>query len=393
VGEEAPRRSGHHGRRHGAREDSRSRGARDPSRHESTRTQVTSGWSDSRAGFVSRSSKGGPRESHSGSARSTGPQVVANRWLSLVVLALMILTVTASCRCGAKAVRTSALPRSVALVNGEPIAAEQFQRELQHSLAEGGEEVTMDLVRKRVLEEMIDRTLLLQQAKARSIAVGQDQVERAFLRLRSEYPSAHFDDLLARERLSSAGLKGRLNDQRTVEKLFAEEVFPQIAVSDDEVRRYYAEHPAEFEQPEQVHAVQILLQTEEEAKRIRDELRRNPQSFEAVAKRSSIAPEGKNGGDLGYFGKGSGMPEVFDVCFRLGKNVLSDVTPSPYGFHIFKVIDRKPAGRRTAEEAIPGIREKLLRERRARAQQDYLSALKKSAQIDIDWAAAAAVTP
>ncbi len=286
------------------------------------------------------------------------------------------------------------MPLSVALVNGEPVSTEDFQRELAHSRAEGGDgEAPADLLKKRVLEDMIDRALLLQQARSRSVAVGQDQVERAFLRLRSEYPGSNFDDLLAQERLSAAELKARLKEQLVVEKLFNDEVFPHVQVTEDESQRYYQEHPEEFEQPERVRALQVVVKTKEEAQKIRDELRRRPQGFGDVARRASIAPEGKNGGDLGYFGKGSGMPEVFEVCFKLGLNTISDVTPSPYGFHVFKVVDRKPAQKRPFEQARAEITRRLLRERRARAQEEYLAALRSRAKIKIDQAAVAAVTP
>jgi peptidyl-prolyl cis-trans isomerase C len=216
-------------------------------------------------------------------------------------------------------------------------------------------------------------------------------VERAFLRLRAEYPGTHFDDLLAQERLSAAELKGRLKDQLTVEKLFHDEVFPGVEVPDEEVRRYYDEHAQEFEQPERVRAAQVVLKTRDEAQKVRGELLKRPASFAEVARRASIAPEGKQGGDLGYFGKGS-MPEVFDVCFRLPLNSVSEVTPSPYGFHVFKVLERKSAGHRSYDDARAEIRDRLLREKRARAQEEYLAALKKRAQVSIDEAALAAVT-
>jgi peptidyl-prolyl cis-trans isomerase C len=301
---------------------------------------------------------------------------------------------TISCRCERSRDGKPAAPLSVAIVNGEPIATEDFRRELAHSRDEDGEgEAPIDLLRKRILEDMIDRTLLLQQARARSVAVGQDQVERAFLRLRSEYPGTHFDDLLAQERLSAAELKTRLKEQLTVEKLFNDEVFPRVQVTEDEMQRYYREHPDEFDQPERVRVLQVVVKTREEAQKIREELRRRPQGFAEVARRASIAPEGKNGGDLGYFGKGSGMPEVFEICFNLGLNTLSEVTPSPYGFHIFKVVDRKPAAKRPFEQARGEIAAKLLRERRSGAQEEYLAALRARAKVKIDKAAVAAVTP
>jgi len=223
--------------------------------------------------------------------------------------------------------------------------------------------------------------------------VGQDQVERAFLRIRSEYPGTHFDDLLAQERLSQGELKARLKDQLTVERLFHEEVFPRVQVASGEVEKHYADHASEFQEPERVHVLQVVVATRDEAAQVRDQIRRDPAKFGEVARRASIAPEGKNGGDLGWIGRGAGFPEVFDVCFQLPVNLVSDVTPSPYGFHLFKVVERKAASRRTLEQARGEIAERLLREKRARAQAEYLAALRSRATIEIDKAALAAVTP
>jgi peptidyl-prolyl cis-trans isomerase C len=199
--------------------------------------------------------------------------------------------------------------------------------------------------------------------------------------------------MLAQERLSVAELRSRLGDQLAIEKLFQDEVFSRVQVADADVAAWYAAHPAEFDQPERVHARQVVLHTREEATRVRDELRRKPATFAAVASRASIAPEGKRGGDLGWFGRGQGMPEVFDACFRLQPNAISDVVPSPYGFHVFQVIEKKPPARRTLEEARPAIVARLLRDRRARAQEEYVAALRSQAKIQIDPTAVASVKP
>jgi len=315
------------------------------------------------------------------------------RWVAPILAAAL----AAGCgRCGAARRDERPAPGAVAIVNGEPIGTEALARELreaQGGVGEGDAPVQGDVLRRRVLDELVDRTLLLQQARARSIVVGQDQVERAFLRIRSEYPGTHFDDLLAEERLSQTELKVRLKEQLTLERLFEDEVFPQVLVVDAEVERYYADHPAEFQEPERVHVLQIVVANRDEALQIREKLRRNPQTFGDVARKSSIAPEGKAGGDLGFIGRGAGFPEVFDVCFTLPLNAVSEVTPSPYGFHLFKVVEKRPAQRRTLDQARAEILEKLRREKRAHAQAEYVDALRKRAKIQIDEKALAAVNP
>ncbi len=307
---------------------------------------------------------------------------------------LLAAAVAAGCgRCqGPRPPQAGPAPRSVATVNGEPVPAEALERELREAQA-GTAGAGAPVLKQRILDELVERTLLLQQARARSIVVGQDQVERALLRIRAEYPGTHFDDLLAQERLSQIELKARLREQLVLERLFETEVFPQIQVGDDEVQRYYAEHPQEFEDPEAVHVLQIVVASRDEAVEIREKVRRNPQSFAEVAKKSSIGPEGRNGGDLGLIGRGSGFPEVFDVCFTLPLNAISEVTPSPYGFHLFKVTERRPAQRRPLDRASGLIRDKLLREKRAKAQEEYVAALRRNAQINLDQKAIASVTP
>jgi peptidyl-prolyl cis-trans isomerase C len=309
--------------------------------------------------------------------------------------ALALLASVACGRCVSRPPQPKAVaPRAVATVNGEPITVEALKRELDQARAAGAEGASPDVVlRRRLLEDAVDRALLLQEARARSIAVGQDQVERALLRVRADYPGSHFDDLLAQEKLSQGELKARMKEQLTVEKLFAEEVFPRVQVTEADVERYYADHPEEFLQPEQVRVSQIVVKTNEEAVKLRAELKRRPRAFAELAKRSSLSPDGQSGGDVGWFGKGSGMPEVFDVCFRLATNALSDVVASHYCFHLFKVTARRPARSRPLDEVRPLVFDKLLRERRAEAQEHYLVALRGKATIAIDERALGAVAP
>jgi len=305
---------------------------------------------------------------------------------------LLLLLASAACgRCGRS--EQAAPPPAVAVVNGEPISAEALRRELALARGAGEGEPPASELKKRTLDDAVDRLLLLQEARARKVSVPPDEVESALLRLRADYPGTHFDDLLAQERLSAAELRARLRDQLAVEQLFAAEVFPNVRVSDDEVQRWYDQHLAEFDEPEQVRARQVVVRTREEAVKVREELRKKPQAFAEVARRASIAPEGKRGGDLGYFGLGSGMPEVFDVCFKLPLQAISEVTPSPYGFHLFQVTERKPAARRPLAVAREDIRERLLRDRRARGQEEYLAGLRGKARLQIDQKALDALAP
>jgi peptidyl-prolyl cis-trans isomerase C len=119
-----------------------------------------------------------------------------------------------------------------------------------------------------------------------------------------------------------------------------EKVAPQA--TDEVVRKRYDEEIAKLEQPEEVKASHILVETEDEAKAIIEQLKAGG-DFAAIAKEKSKDPgSGPNGGDLGYFGKGSMVQEFETAAFALEPGKFTE-TPvkSQFGYHIIKLDDRR----------------------------------------------------
>jgi peptidyl-prolyl cis-trans isomerase C len=275
-------------------------------------------------------------------------------------------------------------------VNGEPVSRDAVRRELAQLRAGEGEPPPE--LRRRALDVAVERALLVQEARARNIAAPDDEVERALLALRADDPAGQFEELLAQEKTSVDEVKARLRDQLVVERVVAAAAKDAPQVAEAEARAFYDANPQEFEQPAQVRALQIVTLKRGEAEKAREEVARRPASFGDVARRVSVAPEARAGGDLGWFGKGSGMPEVFDACLTLPTGKISPVIPSPYGFHVFKVVDRRPAAKRPFQAVRAEIVQRLERERRARAQEEFVAKLRAAAKIDVDEAAFEAAT-
>ena len=135
-----------------------------------------------------------------------------------------------------------------------------------------------------------------------------------------------------------------------IEKLIARDVVRNLRVPSSEVRRYYQENPQEFQRPEQVRVRQIVVATEEEAQKVLDKLLNEKADFAALARQKSTAPEAETGGDLGFFAMGE-MPGEFNVVFGLPRGGISSVVKSPYGYHIFKLEEKRKAGKLGLEEA------------------------------------------
>ena len=316
-------------------------------------------------------------------------RVLRPNWRCAAVVALLAPPVLAGCRRSP----TGAPAAVVATVNGQPITALDFQKELaQARLGSKGlgprSEGEFQSSRKGELDRLIERTELLQAARQAGISPSDEDIEKALLALRSDYPGTSFDELLADEEISPADLRARIRDQLTVHKLFAENVFSRVAITEGEIEAFYAAQPHEFDHPEQVHAEQIVVKTDEEAQALRTAIKGGA-SFEELARKHSLSPDGKSGGDLGWFSRGM-MPPLFDeICFPLPTGLLSGVVSSSYGFHLFRVLDRRPAGRLSFEEAKPEIEAQLRREKNAKAEAAFVGQLRAKAQLSVDEAAVA----
>ena len=90
----------------------------------------------------------------------------------------------------------------------------------------------------------------------------------------------------------------------------------------------------------EVKASHILVKTEEEAKKLYDEIK-NGASFAKIAEEKSLCPSGQNGGDLGFFGKGMMVKPFEDAAFSLEVGELSQPVQTQFGWHLIVVTDKK----------------------------------------------------
>ncbi|MBI3184449.1 MAG: peptidyl-prolyl cis-trans isomerase [Myxococcales bacterium] len=287
-------------------------------------------------------------------------------------------------------------PNVVATINGEVVPRSDFERELSRELnALGGTHARtpeeIEPFKRALLDTLVERTVLLQAARAANVAATPEEVDRRVLRLGADYPAESFEEAMAQGQTSLTELKRKTAQLIAIEKLFEEHVYPRVAVTEDEIRRYYEAHAEELQEPEQVHAAQIVVKGLDDARRVQS-LLRSGKKFPDLARRYSLSPEAKLGGDLGFFARGVMPPQFDEVVFRLSVNQVSDVVTTDYGFHLFKVLERKPARKRELPEARREVEEKVLQEKRARAQEEYVRALKEKADIRVNEQVLLAVT-
>jgi len=246
-------------------------------------------------------------------------------------------------------------------------------------------------VAQHVLRRVIDEGLIAAYAKQQNITISDDDVDREVRRVNARYDAEDFDMFVHNEQMSISDHRVRVQRRLVSDKVYKRAVGQAREVNDAEVQRAYDATVLKNPKPEQVRARHILVATEEEASHIASELSRKRLSFEEAAKQYSDGPEGQRGGDLGWFAKGT-MPKVFDGCFDMKTNAVSDVVQSDLGFHIFQRIGHRKAGYvPSLLEVKPQLVAELQRKKEREAMARFIENLRRDAKVAIDDAAVAQV--
>lgn len=161
----------------------------------------------------------------------------------------------------------------------------------------------------------------------------------------------------------------RVGEQRKVKVLLIDrdQAHAKVIVPAAEVQRFYNNNLSQYQTPEQIRASHILLNTagkdEAAVRKLAEDLLQQVKAgagFAALATKFSEDEGSKvNGGDLDYFSRGRMVPEFETAAFALAPGQVSDIVRTQYGFHIVKVVDKKPAVTRAFDEVRPQIEDQL----------------------------------
>jgi peptidyl-prolyl cis-trans isomerase D len=181
----------------------------------------------------------------------------------------------------------------------------------------------------------------------------------------------------------------------------------QTQVTEQDLQSYYDQHREEYRVPEQVNVRHILIKAplpgpdgkvEQKAldaarAKAQDVLKqvKSGGNFADLAKKYSDDPgSAKQGGSLGWIGKGRTVPEFEKAAFSLAKGGTSDLVQSSYGFHIIHVDDKHDANAKTLDEVKSQI-EPLLKQQKAgqAAQTEAEQLLSAARSSSLEKAAAA----
>lgn len=156
------------------------------------------------------------------------------------------------------------------------------------------------------------------------------------------------------------------------------------------MRKVYDDATKQMKPEEEVHARHILVESEDEAKAVREELDKGADFAELAKTKSKDPGAAAEGGDLGFFAKEQMVPEFAEAAFKLEKGKLSEPVKSPFGWHIIRVEDKRTKPVPNFEQVKPQLESFVVR----KAQSDYLAKLRDGVKIErLDKPAAAPDAP
>lgn len=260
---------------------------------------------------------------------------------------LALLTVTALALVGAPATaQDSEGDRTVATADGEPVTLSEVESTLQR-MPQQFQQQPLELVTPMVVQQIA----ISRRIHAQALAEG------------------YADDPEVAERVAEV-------EQGIIQDLWVERQLDEL-VTDDAVQAAYEAHLAQNPPQDEVSARHILLESEEDALAVIEELNGGA-DFATLAQEKSTGPSGPAGGQLGFFSAGQMVPEFADAAFAMEPGNHSEVpVQTQFGWHVILVEDRRTTEPPSFEELQP----QLENQARQDALRDLITEIQGQAEI------------
>lgn len=322
-------------------------------------------------------------------------------WILSLTIAMMLAVFGTSVYAAKDAKAKDTKKDKVATVNGTAISQAELDSEMgkyEQRIAMTGKQLEADQraeMKKKVLEGLIDRELLIQQSHKLGIKVSDAEINDQIANLKKRFPNEQeFNNTLAKMKMSEADLKAQFGQDMTMKKLIEQEVASKVNVSDEDTKAFYDSHPDLFKTQEMVRASHILIKVDPKAseadkakakeKMVQIQKRiKNGEDFAKVAKEVSECPSSAKGGDLDFFQRGQMVGPFEQAAFALKPGQVSDIVETQFGYHLIKVTDRKEAGTMAYNDIKDRIAQHLKQEKVDKQLSQYVEQLRAKAKIEI----------
>ena len=245
--------------------------------------------------------------------------------------------------------------QALAIVNGKTITLSEFELRWSQLPEYVRKNYAGPEGRKKFLNELIDREMLLQEAKKRGIDRDRNLLERV----------------------------ERFKEHTMLEALRREAVDSQVTVTPEELQGYYDTHRDSFLASEEFRVSHILVKTAGEAADLKKRSTQG-EDFSSLARKASLDASTKsNGGDLGKIKKGQTVPEFEQAVLKLKPGEVSEPVATQFGYHLIKLIERRPGPPLSFEQAKAQVKEYILIEKKRTRLDELIASLRAKSQLRV----------
>ena len=289
-----------------------------------------------------------------------------------------------------------------AIVNGQEISEEAVNFELDRlvrfytSHGMSIEEVKQNLpkLQEKALEQAIGAKLLLDRAAQLELPVTAADIDAEVAKVVTQVGGEeNYKKALAAQGITEESFRKELEKGARVNRLVNQACAHIDDPSEADVAAFYEAHKSEYVVAPQVLCQHILVKSEEsdlpEAKAAAFEKIRAIRErivaggdFAEEAKKNSDCPSGREGGSLGWFGRGMMVPEFDKAAFEMKKGEVSDIVTTPFGYHIIYKADEKGGGAQTLVDVHDQIKDLLRHNARGQAMDAFVAELRATATVE-----------
>lgn len=320
------------------------------------------------------------------------------RRLAPLLFALLVLAIPLSAT-------AEIVDRIVARVNNEIVTLHDVrQAAIPYVLQQGIDPSILDdksrrgNLYKEVLTDLVDRTLLLQEAKKLELQIQDEELNQwlAFTQQQQGVTEEQFAQMIQQYGMQYDAYREMVRENLLKIRMIKIKVGSQVNVSQSEVDRAYRERFGGDGSTEKFATVSHILFVPENdspqanaaaRKRALAALKRlgNGEQFDELAREVSEGPTATKGGFLGSFRRGELDPEFEEVAFKLEEGESSDVVRTKFGYHIIKATKMESRESPDIEVRKDQIRAELQQKAMEGLLEQYLQTLRTRAFVDVRY--------
>jgi parvulin-like peptidyl-prolyl isomerase len=244
---------------------------------------------------------------------------------------------------------------------------------------------------RRTMREMFEELLVLSRAQQLRLSVSPAQIDQSIEAQKKRFgleTREDFEQALAQSGFTMAQFRKQIERTLLLNEVLDREVRSHVAIGDDELLRYWKEHPEEFQNPEQRRIEELIVRDDSglptgEREALAATIAEQVAAGGELAAIAAAAPEGVLAGPIehGWVERGSLVRELEDAAWDLDAGHSSAPIAARGGLHVLRVAEIRPASTKPLDEVADSIRGRLGQERYDERVRELVGDLERSAYV------------